>query len=68
MFLREDQKDYQKAVRTLNYQKTKGGKSDKNLFDPDVIPLDAINKLSNVRGPSIGYGRNNRNQSRKKVT
>ncbi|KAJ3394134.1 Nin1 binding protein [Lobulomyces angularis] len=62
LLLREDHRDYQKAVKDIS---RKQKKSLVDLFDPDVIPLDST-KWSNVKGPTIGYGRKNPNASTKK--
>lgn len=66
LFLREDQREYVKAVRDANHKNGGGKKVD--LFDPDVIPLDGWGKWSGKREPTIGHGRKNVNINHKKFT
>jgi hypothetical protein len=65
--LREDSRDYQKAVKNANH-KQKGRQLD--MFDPDRVLLDApLGKWEmsgERRAPVIGYGRKNVNAMNKK--
>ncbi|CAI2169687.1 2627_t:CDS:2 [Funneliformis geosporum] len=60
LILREDQKEYQKALKNQRRQK------EIDIFDPDYIPRLLIgSNLSKSNTPVIGYGRRNPNEARR---
>ncbi|CAG8535726.1 9740_t:CDS:2 [Funneliformis mosseae] len=60
LILREDQKEYQKALKDQRRQK------EIDIFDPDYIPRLLIgSNLSKSNTPVIGYGRRNPNEARR---
>lgn len=67
LMLREDQKEYQKAVKNANHQQNRGKKT-KDLFDPDRVMLEANSwdLTGERRAPTIGYGRKNVNAMSKR--
>lgn len=62
LMLREDTRDYQKAVKSANRVK----KETVDLFDPDRVMLDTLKISNGARAPVIGYGRKNINSMNKK--
>ncbi|KAJ3043121.1 Nin1 binding protein [Rhizophlyctis rosea] len=59
LILREDQREYQKALASQRRQK-----SSFDVFDVDYVPLNGKGRKMGG-GPTIGYGRRNVNESRK---
>ncbi|GBC05927.1 hypothetical protein RclHR1_06500009 [Rhizophagus clarus] len=63
IILREDQKEYQKALKSQRKQK------EIDIFDPDYIPDLLIgSSVSKSITPVIGYGRRNPNEARRGKT
>ncbi|KAJ3001620.1 Nin1 binding protein, partial [Thoreauomyces humboldtii] len=60
MMLREDQREYQRAV---NYQRR--AKETMDAFDLDYVPLDAQKTIPRNNVPTIGHGRKNVNVAKK---
>jgi RNA-binding protein NOB1 len=63
IILREDQKEYQRALKTAAVKKKQMASID--LFDPDYSLMEGSLRTFNY-GPQIGYGRKNPNESRRK--
>ncbi|CAG8724438.1 3491_t:CDS:2, partial [Acaulospora colombiana] len=61
LILREDQKEYQRALKHQRKQK------EVDIFDPDYIPKLMIGSIPSVAAgpPIIGYGRRNPNEARR---
>ncbi|RIA82016.1 Nin one binding Zn-ribbon like-domain-containing protein [Glomus cerebriforme] len=60
IILREDQKEYQKALKSQKKQK------EIDIFDPDYVPKLLIgSNISKSINPVIGYGRRNPNEARR---
>lgn len=62
IILREDQKEYQKALKNQRKQK------EIDIFDLDYIPKLLIGSNSKSISPVIGYGRRNPNEARRGKT
>ena len=58
IILREDQKEYQRAIHSLKKKIDNG-----NVFDPDYVALDS--NRSSLALPVIGFGRKNVNANSK---
>ncbi len=61
IILREDQKEYQKAYKHYQHQK-----SSLDPFDLEFIPLGNMCSKRPISKPTIGYGRRNVNQVTRK--
>ncbi len=65
LILREDSREYQKALLKCKSAANKKKKEDQ--FDPDYVPLEGWGRGgSSSIGPQIGHGRRNVNQVRRK--